>query len=249
MSAMRVSATAARLFSALATVSLVSNCTWAQRSAGVGAVEADASRSATEMRAAIRFAAEATDRSLAARELRVEPLEINDAGCSAMQAIRASFPASPHDPQFIAVVKRNKVFRLGGFTSPDVAALVAEVRVGTGSPELLGLSRCMARLLDPNGAVLLVPLGDVVALVGNGANLTVSSRWNAARPHYATADTVVRRSDGTSWTRVSVLSGREQLDGVEWTWRSYVLAFDRDGELLVWHVREDDPVLLKSGVR
>lgn len=245
MRAMRVNATAARLFSVLVIVSLVSSCTWAQRSAGAGAVEADASQSATEMRAAIRFAAEATDRSLAARELRVEPLEINDAGCSSMQAIRASFPASPHDPQFIAVVKRKRVFRLGGFTSPDVAELVADVRVGTGSPELLGLSRCIARLLDPHGAVLLVPIGEPAALVGNSASLAVSSRWNAARPHYATADTVIRRSDGTSWTRVSVLSGREQLDGVEWTWRSYVLAFDRDGDLLVWHVREDEPVLLK----
>jgi hypothetical protein len=194
-----------------------------------------------DMHSAMRFAADPSTRVFDARTPSVDTLTNLESGCAEAKVLRIEYPQSPHSGRFLVGVAHDKFFRLGGFTSPDVSAFVESMRTASGREDQLALARCLARVLDPNGALFMLPIGNPQDPFAPRDSASVQVYSEMQRRGYSTVDTIVERAGGSRWVRVSLLSASDRVGGLEWSWRSYVFVFTATGQLSLWYVRADDP--------
>ena len=199
---------------------------------------------ADEMFAASYFATDPQGKFRSLRRVVLERVTSASLGCEELNAFRAVDQSNSHSLKFVIASEGNAVFRLGGASSPDAAELVSALQRSPRRMELLTLSRCLARLLDPNAGLHVIPLGDSTWTAEGRTIASVRTNWLNGRALSAFSDGVERMADGSAWARVNVLSGAATYGGSAWTWRSYVYHFDAQGLLNHRHVRVDDPVAL-----
>lgn len=199
---------------------------------------------AEELFTASQFTVEPAAAAFVTKRIGLERFTSDLPACENLGAVRAVNLGNSHSAKFIVATDGAIVFRLGGVASPDVSDFVSTVQRGPHQMDLLGLSRCLARLLDPHAGLQVIALGDSTSPASSPALDSVGRRWLDDRARSQFADEVVERPDGSHWVRVNVLSGTDGYGGWNWTWRSYVFLFDGAGHLRHWHVRVSDPVLL-----
>ncbi len=152
---------------------------------------------------------------------------------SALTVLRGRDWMDPDSPPLVAAVANDgSIFRLGGFPDPDPRGAASHVRRYHSPLSARDLADQLAVLLDPNGAVELVPWTPEVPIVPD----ELRANWEAHRPIGWPAPGTTSIHDGGTLVRVSVLTRARHLAGRPWQALAYTFQFDREGELGEWFV-------------
>jgi hypothetical protein len=162
-------------------------------------------------------------------------------GWPGFRFFRARLWSSSHRHPYLLVYDGSRIYRLGGFTGPEVIALTQRSPVTTATnAAALSRAKDIARLLDQNGAVDIVFPWD--SQQSSDAN-SLAARWRHAIPETWPRDTVVQAEGGR--TRVIALTVLSKVTwGMADAWLpvAYSVVLDEQGLLKAWARREGSPV-------
>jgi hypothetical protein len=148
---------------------------------------------------------------------------------------RAEVPNVSHWHPYLLANIDSRVFRLGGFTTPDLVAYVAAALSKEFSPDsAVSRATLFARLLDPHGSTRVIPLASAAA--DTDAKRALET-LNANRQGDWPRDTVLRFGANTL-VRLTVFSLNAGTGyGNHWVPIGYAFDFANDGRLQGWSRR------------
>lgn len=133
---------------------------------------------------------------------------------------------------YLVASSENIIWRLGGFSSPELTSLTARFPERLRSvADAVERARALARLADPNGAV------DVrfVGAMQSPADSSVAERWRSARPRGWPVDSVATPNDSTFVVQLTALSRNDWSGyGRGWVPIAYRFTMDAEGNVLAW---------------
>lgn len=161
--------------------------------------------------------------------------------------LRGTLAISDHWHWYTVAVTKDRSFRLGGFSAPELEAFAQHLRgADTSSLDPVAVSRLLARVADPEGAINTAFPNHSGQGVGADA---VLAQWHRLRPSDWPADTITRRSDGRVLVRLTMLSERTRAMTPVWVPTLYSFLYDRRGALRTWARWEGEPFGLRQRQR
>jgi hypothetical protein len=139
-----------------------------------------------------------------------------------------------HGPRFVVGIGGGRLWRLGGFTSNEIASFANAQLRGTEAYERDPI-RILISIGNPHGSRVAFPQ------MGEPSDAPWE-QWAAQRPGDWPRDTIVTQASGVRLVRTSVLVQLEHSHDQPWIPVAYSFVFGPDNEVLSWATREAPPL-------